>query len=290
MSAAAEGRSIEDAARRLRYAALERGTAGARGRPRRRRAHARRSGGNRAAEAAAGRRARAGSPASIPGTARSSGRCSTSDGSSYGRGWPITGSRTWKTRPIEDLANPRNLVRHEVLPALQRVVWPVGARGARACRRGRPGGRGAPGRADARSLARAARPPTRETGSVIDVAGASARCRWHLRRRVLLEALRRAGVREPGFAEVEALGRDARGRGRTGRRPCRDSVRADRNGRTVVLSGRGRAGVTPCRRSVMRCRCRAASGLRKLAPPCEAETWAARAGRSPGARPMRRLR
>ena len=77
----------------------------------------------------------------------------------------------------------------------------------------------------------------------MDVAGAVL-APLALRRRLLLEALRRAGVREPGFAEVDALAamledEAAAGVDFAGR------VRADRNGRTVVLTEEGTASVEP---------------------------------------------
>ena len=235
MSAAAEGRSIEDAARQAAIRRPGAWPAGARGRPRGRRAHARRPGGNRAAEAAAGRRARAGWRASIPGTARSSGRFSTSDGSSYGRGWPITGSRTWRTRRNEDLANPRNLMRHEVLPALQGWFGAVGAAAlARAAEIAR---------ADEELLARAdatARPAAVRRDGERVLRGR--RRGWRSRRWPSGAAFcsRRCGgpgSGSPGSPKSRRLGRMLEGEAAPAS-TCRDSVRADRNGTAVVLSGR----------------------------------------------------
>ncbi len=133
----------------------------------------------------------------------------------------------------EDVANPRNLLRHEVLPALERWFGPsvptVLARAADIAR------------ADDELLTDLARSSlgraVRHEGDRLLIDAPAARgMPLALQRRVLLEALRTAGVREPGFADVDALG--CLLDGTTAAADLSGQVRAERNGTAVVLSGR----------------------------------------------------
>ncbi len=231
--ATAERRSIEDAARKLRYAALERGRQ-ALGADRVAVGHTR----DDQAETVLLRLLRGAGPRGIAGIYPRNGaivRPLFDVDRQQLRAWSADNRITYvDDASNQDLTNPRNLLRHEVLPALRGWFGPsVPALLARAAE---------VARADEELLAELTSVLVGQlvTGNReelrLDVAGAVL-MPLALRRRLLLDALRRAGVREPGFAEVEALtgmlddeaapGVDFSGH-----------VRADRNGPTVVLRKR----------------------------------------------------
>jgi tRNA(Ile)-lysidine synthase len=229
--AAAERRSVEDAARKLRYAALERGRR-ALGADRIAVGHTR----DDQAETVLLRLLRGAGPRGLSGIYprnRAVVRPLIDVRRQQLRAWSADNGITHvEDVSNADLANPRNLLRHEVLPALRGWFGPsVPALLARAAE---------VARADEELLAELTRVLVQQLVTVegeqvqVDRAGA-ALAHLSLQRRLLLEVLRRAGVREPGFAEVEALiamlGDEA---------PTRVDlpgyVRADRNGQAVVLT------------------------------------------------------
>jgi tRNA(Ile)-lysidine synthase len=231
--AAAERLSTEVAARRLRYAALERGRQ-ALGADRVAVGHTR----DDQAETVLLRLLRGAGPRGLAGIYPRNGaivRPMFDVGRQQLRAWSADNGITHvEDASNQDLANPRNLLRHEVLPALRAWLGPsVPAALARAAD---------VARADEELLAELTdalvrRLVSRDGEQVrVDVPGA-ALAPVALRRRVLLEALRRAGVREPGFAEVEALAAMVQDEAAPGV-DLPGHVRADRNGHAVVLRDR----------------------------------------------------
>jgi tRNA(Ile)-lysidine synthase len=231
--AAAERLSTEVAARRLRYAALERGRQ-ALGADRVAVGHTR----DDQAETVLLRLLRGAGPRGLAGIYPRNGevvRPLLGVGRQQLRAWSADNGITHvEDASNEDLANPRNLLRHEVLPALRGWLGPsVPEALARAAD---------VARADEELLAELTdvlvrRLVSRDREQVrIQVAGA-ALAPVALRRRVLLEALRRAGVREPGFAEVEALATMVQDEAAPGV-DLPGHVRADRIGQAVVLRDR----------------------------------------------------
>ena len=229
--AAAERRSIEDAARKLRYAALERGRL-ALGADRVAVGHTL----DDQAETALVRLLRGAGPRGLGGIYPRNGavvRPLIDVRRQQLRAWSADNGITHvEDASNTDLANPRNLLRHEVLPALQGWFGPsVPALLARAAE---------VARADEELLAELTRVLVQRLVTVegeqvqVEVGGA-ALAPLSIQRRLLLDVLRRAGVREPGFAEVETLtamlgDETPRGVDLPG------FVRADRNGDAVVLT------------------------------------------------------
>jgi len=134
-------------------------------------------------------------------------------------------------RTNADVANPRNLLRHEVLPALERWFGPsvplVLARTAEIAR------------ADEELLAALARTHTTSAvgneGGRLTIRGrTTAEAPLAIRRRVLREILRAAGVPHAGFGEIEAVRAFLEGHGR--RLELGGRIRLDRNGEDVVLT------------------------------------------------------
>jgi len=134
----------------------------------------------------------------------------------------------------DDTAVPRNLVRHVLLPALEAHVPHAGAVLARHAEIARE---------EATWLARLVKPLVdrfvhqQDTCVAIDVALATELPA--IQRRVLLAALRAAGVRHPGLDEVEAL--RSLLESAPGARDLPGGVRANRIGAAVVLSIEGPA-------------------------------------------------
>jgi tRNA(Ile)-lysidine synthase len=199
--AADEGRSLEDAARQARYAALDRARA-ALGADRVAVAHTL----DDQAETVLLKLLRGAGPRGIAAISARNGAIVR----------PLLGMRRAQVRAwladkqvghVEDasngdLARPRNLVRHEVLPRLQQWFGPgVPATLARAAE---------VAGADEELLARltdlaVARVVRREGTRVLVDRLALGREPLALARRIALEALRRAGSRHPGFDHVEAV-------------------------------------------------------------------------------------
>jgi tRNA(Ile)-lysidine synthase len=231
--AAVEGRSKEDAARRLRYAALERGRH-ALGADRVAVGHTR----DDQAETVLLRLLRGAGPRGLAGIYPRNGaivRPLFDVDRQQLRAWSADNGITHvEDASNQDLANPRNLLRHEVLPALQ--GW-LGAGVPAALARAAD-----VARADEELLAELTDALVRRLVSCdgeqvrVDVPGA-ALAPLALRRRVLLEALRCAGVREPGFAEVEALAAMVQEEAAPGV-DLPGHVRADRNRHAIVLTDR----------------------------------------------------
>jgi tRNA(Ile)-lysidine synthase len=230
--AADEGRSLEDAARQARYAALDRARA-ALAADRVAVAHTL----DDQAETVLLKLLRGAGPRGIAAISARNGAIVR----------PLLGMRRAQVRSwladkqvghVEDasngdLARPRNLVRHEVLPRLQQWFGPgVPATLARAAE---------VAGADEELLARltdlaVARVVRREGARVLVDRLALGREPLALARRIALEALRRAGTRHPGFDHVEAvLGLCAV---REGGFDLPGGVRAELIGADVVLSSR----------------------------------------------------
>ena len=239
-AAAADGRSIEDAGRRARYAALERGRQ-ALAADRVAVGHTR----DDQAETVLLKLVRGAGPRGLAGIYPRNGsivRPLFDVGRQQVRTWLADNRITHvEDASNEDVSNPRNLMRHEVLPAFERWVGPsVPAALARTAEIAR---------AEDEFLAELAsslfdRAVGREGDRLRIDAGTVAALPLALRRSVLHEALRTGGVREPGFAEVEAL--RSLVDGGAGSIDLPGQVRADRNPGSVVLSGRGaRAAAVP---------------------------------------------
>ena len=232
--AAAERRSIEEAARRLRYAALERGRR-VLGADRMAVGHTR----DDQAETVLLRLLRGAGPRGLAGIYPRNGtivRPLLDVGREQLRAWSADKGITYvEDASNRDLANPRNRVRHEVLPALQ--AWFGASVPTRLARTAEVA------RADEELLAELTRGLLQQLVRIdreqvrVDVAGAML-APVALRRRLLMEALRRAGVREPGFAEIDGLAAMLESEAAPGV-DLPGHVRADRNGSAVVLTGRG---------------------------------------------------
>ena len=230
--AADEGRSLEDAARQARYAALNRARA-ALGADRIAVAHTL----DDQAETVVLKLLRGAGPRGIAAISARNGPIVR----------PLLGMRRAQVRSwladkqighVEDasnadLARPRNLVRHEVMPRLQRWFGPgVAATLARAAEVAGADEELLASLTDV-ALQRVVR--TEGTRVLVDRL-ALGREPLALSRRVALEALRRAGTRHPGFDHVEAvLGLCAAGGGGL---DLPGGVRAEPIGADVVLSSR----------------------------------------------------
>jgi tRNA(Ile)-lysidine synthase len=231
--AATARRSVEDAARRERYAALERGRQ-ALGADRVAVGHTR----DDQAETVLLKLFRGAGPRGLAGIYPRNGsivRPLLDVSRQQLRAWSADNGITHvEDASNADVANPRNRLRHEVLPALEEWFGPsvtlALARTAEIAR------------ADEElltelTLGQIDRLVGSEGGRFFIDSSGTAATPLALRRRLLLEALRRAGVREPGFADVEALASMLEGD--TGHLEFAGHVRADRNATGVVLSGRG---------------------------------------------------
>ena len=133
-----------------------------------------------------------------------------------------------------DLANPRNRVRHRVMPVL---LDGFGRHVPQALARAADIARADDMLLDALAAAARERIVRRDAGGLLALdVGALAGEPLAIQRRVVLDALRTAGVAHPGYAEVEAV-RDALRDGSAGIE-LPGGVCLERNGGCVVLSGR----------------------------------------------------
>jgi tRNA(Ile)-lysidine synthase len=238
-AAAAAHRSIEDAGRRARYDALERGRS-ALGADRVAVGHTR----DDQAETVLLKLLRGAGPRGLGGIYPRRGRIVRpllDVGRAQLRAWSADNGITHvEDASNEDVSNPRNLLRHEVLPALER--W-VGSSVPAALARTAEIARGDEELLDGLMLALFARVVRQDPQGLCIDGAETAAAPLALKRRLLREALRRAGVPEPGFLDVEALRSmledDAPGVDFAGH------VRGDRNGRDVVLSLRTTADRVP---------------------------------------------
>jgi tRNA(Ile)-lysidine synthase len=231
-TAAAEGRAIEDAARLLRYAALERSRRAC-GAERIAVGHTR----DDQAETVLMKLLRGAGPRGLAGIYPRNGavvRPLLEVGRQELRAWLADKGITHvEDASNADLANPRNLLRHEALPWLEAWFGPsVGVVLARAAEIAR---------ADEDLLAELTSAcwdlAVREEPGRLSIARADvARAPLSLQRRVLLEALRRSGVSHPGFDEVETLRSVLVGE--AGGAEFAGGVRAERNDAAVVLTSR----------------------------------------------------
>ena len=228
-AAAAAHRSIEDVGRRARYAALERGRQ-ALAADRVAVGHTR----DDQAETVLLKLLRGAGPRGLAGIYPRKGtivRPLLEVGRAQLRAWSADNQITHvEDASNEDVSNPRNLLRHQVLPALERWFGPAAPAALAQTAEIAARRRGAPRGPDGGPI-RAGRAPG--CARALDGCLCGRGMPLALTRRLLREALRRAGVPEPGFLDVEALRSVLDGV------PSVDfagRVRGDRNGRHVVLS------------------------------------------------------
>jgi tRNA(Ile)-lysidine synthase len=257
-SAAADGRSVEDAARVLRYEALERGRHSL-GADRVAVGHTR----DDQAETVLLKLVRGAGLRGLAGIYPRHGsivRPLFDVGRQQVRAWLTDNGITHvEDASNEDRANPRNLMRHEVLPAMQ--GW-FGPSVPDALTRTAEIARAEDDFLERLASATVHRGVTREPRRLCIDVPVLAAAPLALQRRALLGALRMAGVREPGFAEVEALRSMLNGTVTAVDLP--GQVRADRNGTAVVLSDRD-AGARP-------------AAAFRYALPIPGRVWVAEAG------------
>ena len=134
----------------------------------------------------------------------------------------------------QDVANPRNRIRHQVMPAL---IESFGRHVPRALARTAEIARADEALLEALAASARKRVVRQEAGGRLALDPAAlAREPLALQRRVILYALRTAGVPHPGYADVEAVREACRG-GAAGLQLA-GGVNLERNAGCVVLSGR----------------------------------------------------